>query len=385
MIPFGIHKKQSANPGANVHLLLSVTAICWLAAKITGWKVWVTERTFPVIAPFDFLNNIPSKLHWLFFLCSVALLLLLVIKPANKIFQYSLFFSELCSCILDQNRWQPWEYLYLFILFIFIVNKKNAATIITCFTIILATIYMYSGLHKFNDNFLTSMWDGTILKRFFKIPAWLYHVKLIHYSGYLLPAIESLAGLGLLFSKTKKVSAIILVAMHIFILLLIGPLGLHYNKIVWPWNIAMIIYLYFLFIKKDTAPSQNIALLNKSNKIILLCWTILPALNFIGLWDNYLSWCIYSYNLPLMAICIKDSATATQFHSYLNKKDSLNICDSNALLNIQNWALKEMNVPAYPEERVYKKIEEHWKKSFPLSNVSFVIYYFPFKGVLQTP
>lgn len=385
MIPFGIHKKQSANPDANVHLLLSVTAICWLAAKITGWKVWVTERTFPVIAPFNFLNNIPSKLHWIFFLCSVVLLLLLVIKPANKIFHYILFFSELCSCLLDQNRWQPWEYLYLFILFIFIVNKKNAVTIATCFTVILATIYMYSGLHKFNDNFLTSMWDATILKRFFKIPARLYQIKLIHDGGYLLPAIESLAGLGLLFPKTKKVSAIILVAMHIFILLLIGPLGLHYNKIVWPWNVAMIIYLYFLFIKKNTVPSQNIALLNISNKIILFCWSILPALNFIGLWDNYLSWNIYSSTLPSMAICIKDSATSTQFHSYLNKKDSLQICDGNVLLNIQNWALKEMNVPVYPEERVYKKIEEHWTRAFPLSNVSFVIYYFPLKPVLQTP
>ncbi len=176
-----------------------------------------------------------------------------------------------------------------------------------------------------------------------------------------------------------------LIGMHLFILWLIGPMGLHYNKIVWPWNIAMIIYLYFLFIKNEKTAAQNFALLNVGIKIILLCWSILPALNFIGLWDNYLSWNIYSSTLPNMAICIKDSTTSKQFHFYLNKKDSLNICNGNALLNIQNWAMKEMNVPPYPEERVYKKIEEHWTRDFPLSNVNFVIYYFPFKPVLQSP
>lgn len=105
--------------------------------------------------------------------------------------------------------------------------------------------------------------------------------------------------------------------------------------------------VFFLY-RKDKAPSQNIALLNSSNKIILLCWSILPALNCIDLWDNYFSWCIFSYNQPSMAICIKDSTTATQFHVYLNKKDSLNMRDGNALLNIQNWALKERKVPSYP-------------------------------------
>ena len=85
-----------------------------------------------------------------------------------------------------------------------------------------------------------------------------------------------------------------------------------------------------------------------------------------------------------MAICIRDSATSKQFRPYLNKKDSLNFCESNTLLNIQNWARKEMNVPPYPEKRIYKKIEKYWTISFPLSNVNFVIYYLPFKPELPT-
>ena len=210
------------------------------------------------------------------------------------------------------------------------------------------------------------MWDTMILKRFFKLPALINTNKWMHYSGYILPLIESLAGIGLLFYKTKKIAAIMMIVMHLFILLWIGPMGVHYNKIVWPWNIAMIMFLYFLFIKNEKIVVLNVVSLNSRNKIILLCWSILPALNFIGLWDNYLSWNIYSSTLPNLAICIKDSATSKQFHAYLNKKDSLNICDGNALLNIQNWAMKEMNVPPYPEERVYKKNRRTMDKRFPL-------------------
>lgn len=143
------------------------------------------------------------------------------------------------------------------------------------------------------------------------------------------------------------------------------------------------VLIFFLYKKLENSITK-FWYLNGRNKIILLCSSILPALNFTGLWDNYLFWNIYTSALPNMAICIKDSATSKQFHPYLIKKDSLNFCESNTLLNIQNWAMKEMNVPPYPEKRIYKKIEKYWTRFFPLSNVNFVIYYLPFEPVLPT-
>ena len=115
---------------------------------------------------------------------------------------------------------------------------------------------MYSGLHK-NDTFLNSRWSTMILKRFFKITALAYIMKWIYYSGYILSVIESFAGISLLFFKTRKAAVVTLMGMHFFILLLIGPFGLHYNKVVWPWNIAMIMYLYFFFIKNEKTAAQN--------------------------------------------------------------------------------------------------------------------------------
>ncbi|CAN5405209.1 hypothetical protein BH11BAC5_BH11BAC5_12720 [soil metagenome] len=161
------YKKWLAAWPVSANLLLSLIAFCWLSAKIIGWKVWVTERTFPVIAPLYFLNYTPSAVHWILLSASIALLVLLTIKPGNKYVQYSLFFSEIASCLLDETRWQPWEYSYLFILGIFIFNRTKQAQVATCLVIVLATVYTYSGLHKFNENFMTNMWQTTILKHFF--------------------------------------------------------------------------------------------------------------------------------------------------------------------------------------------------------------------------
>ena len=69
----------------------------------------------------------------------------------------------------------------------------------------------------------------------------------VHYAGLALPMFEILAALGLLFAKNKQRYALLLIAMHIFILIFLSPLGINYNSIVWPWNVLMILYLIILF------------------------------------------------------------------------------------------------------------------------------------------
>jgi hypothetical protein len=373
------YKKWFAERPAPAHLLLSLIAFCWLSAKLIGWKVWVAERTFPVIAPFDFLDHTPASVHWILLGLSAILLLLIIIKPGNIYLQCTLLFSEIASCLLDETRWQPWEYLYLFILGIFIINRNKQAQVAACLVIVLATVYTYSGLHKFNESFMTNMWQMTILRRFFKLPHVIYKAGWAHYLGYLLPFIETITGLGLLFTKSKKAAAFLLIGMHIFILLLIGPTGLHYNKIVWPWNVVMILSLYFLFIRNQKISIVEWHRLEIQNKIILVAWAVLPALNFIGFWDNYLSWNLYSSRIPRMIICIKDTAATTPLRNYYSGNHASKICNGNGLLNVQDWALREMAVPPYPEERVYKRMEVQWNKTYPSAHADFVIYYSPLK------
>ena len=79
--------------------------------------------------------------------------------------------------------------------------------------------------------------------------------------------------------------------------------------------------------------------------------------------------------LEPMIFCIKDTGEIEELQPYLNKTDTYNLCNGEAMVNLQTWAMREMNVPPYPEIRVYKKIEKNWPDNHPGSTTLFVYFY----------
>lgn len=349
--------------------LLRVTCFFWLMAKLIGWKVWLSYRLFPVISPADFLH-VPATIHLLLFVISLICLISITIIPYRKGLWLLLFLVELLSCALDQNRWQPWEYQYLFTLLVFIIYKNKPERIIASLACILIATYFYSAVNKINNGFLVRIWGNMILRDFFKMGETKIQDYMLYYAGYLLPLIELTGCIGLLFPSTKKIGAYILITMHVFNLIILGPFGLQYNKIVWPWNVAMIILLWIIFVRHDT---KTKFIWIKANKLVAVCWVILPALHFAGFWDSYLSSALYSGNTSSMIICVNDNISNLPVAKFFNKHNLLNVCKNGHQLSIQNWALEEMNVPVYPEERVYRSIKKDWLNKYPSLNTEFYI------------
>jgi hypothetical protein len=351
--------------------LLRITCFFWLLAKLIGWKVWLPFRTFPVVPPTAYLH-VPAPVHVVLFAASLICLIVITINPYKKKLWLALLIAELFSCALDQNRWQPWEYQYLFILFVFIVHKDKDDYIIPSIACILIATYFYSAINKFNNGFLSSVWSDMILHRYFKISKVTLQNHTLYYAGYLLPVIELASCIALIFPSTKKTAACLLIAMHVFILAMLGPFGLHYNKIVWPWNILMIVMLWMIFIKHDAKTRFS---WKKTNRLVAWCWIVLPALQFAGLWDSYLSYNLYSGNNASMVICVNDSISNLPEAGFFDKRNSLAACGDGHQLNIQNWAMNEMNVPAYPEERIYSYIKKDWLNKYPSLHSEFYIRY----------
>ena len=94
-------------------LLIKLTALFWIFAKILSCKLWLTDRLFPIIPPFDFSPNLPNEVHFVIFLVSIFGLVSLVIFTTKKEIVLLVLITELASCLLDQMRWQPWEYQYI--------------------------------------------------------------------------------------------------------------------------------------------------------------------------------------------------------------------------------------------------------------------------------
>lgn len=236
-----------------------------------------------------------------------------------------------------------------------------------------AAIYIYSGLNKFTPGFLASEWAALILRDFLHLPASIINKRPVYYSGYLLSIIETAAGIGLLFHRSRQKSAIVLLAMHTFILIVFGYAGLKRNVSIWPWNVAMICYLYLFFIKNNIAAFDIPALVSRRNVAVAVSWGILPALCFLGWWDNYFSANLYSGRQPYMLICIGNPERAPQLAPYM-EHDNNNICHGQQMINVNKWAYKELNAPPCPQYRVFGKIKTSFEQKFPGGASRFIAY-----------
>ena len=282
---------------------------------------------------------------------------------------------EIISCLLDMNRWQPWEYLYLTLVVISIVFYKNNRRRYTAVAFVLWSTYFFSGLSKFNSGFLTSIWEKMILIQFLHLPSAFAHSRLLHLTGFVIPLIEIMGAMLLLFASTQKKGAAILIATHVFNLIFLGPLGINYNKVVWPWNAVMIVLLAAIYIKNDVKINWKI-MLHKHLLWLLILWGVLPLTHLFGLWDTYLSSSLYSGKTKHLNICVDTLVNSypQALQPFINKTSSKIYCASGVQISATKWSMTELNVPCYPEERVYKKLAENLRKQYPNASFHFVVY-----------
>ena len=130
---------------------------------------------------------------------------------------------------------------------------------------------------------------------------------------------------------------------------------------IWPWNVAMVAFDLILFWRAPDNPCL-LAVVKPGGStfraVVLVLFAFMPALNFVGVWDSYLSASLYSGSTEEGYVYTTDGLSRTFSTSIFDK------------------AMDEMNVPAYPEERVYKKVfAEMWcEKPLSLPKAILVVY-----------
>ena len=291
--------------------------------------------------------------------------MLLFIFSGNKKVAWILFAAEILSCVCDQNRWQPWEYQFLFMTAAYLVVKDRDRLRIN-WQLIIAGIYFFSGISKCSSAFIHDIWQNLILHHFFGVAEpgkWLLR------AGYVLPVAEMLAGIGLLTGRMRRLSVWFLTAMHLFILTGFGPFGLAINSVIWAWNIAMPVILFLLFYSSPLR-YQRKYFLKPFTSVTLLLWWIMPWLQLAGYWDKYLSSVLYSGGVEQLYICSDDVAAMKQFSSLFEQNKNV---PCNTSLSIYKWSMAEMNVPPYPELRIYRAVAKEWMKKYPEKNSKFML------------
>jgi hypothetical protein len=348
-----------SGPMSRIFLLKAVVTVVFCLGLAMSSHLWIGPRSYPFAPVLDFLLQIGPLLEYLLFAILFALAAAMLVSARPQKFIAAFLGVIVIFCLLDQTRWQPWVFLYGFLLATLalfswdsddLAGRNQALNIAR---LIMAGTYLFSGLQKINQNFMQSDFPWIVSPITNAIPA---AALPLHWLGMAAPFIQVAFALGLLTRRFRRISLVAAVAMHVFILGMFGPLGLDWNNIIWPWTAAMAVLDVLLFAGRQDFSWRDIvwSRRNPYHIGILVVFVGLPLLSFVNLWDSYLSAALYSGNTTEAEIYTNDRGRdflPERIRAYL-----AHTADDTNVINIQRWAIEDLNVTPYPEVRVYKTI-----------------------------
>lgn len=367
---FAAHRYGISKLFDRILLTKVVLFLVLLVSFLASYPLWLSERPYPQVPLFSFLPVIAFPFDYIIFTAMLILLIISFIKISSR--KYLIAFVSILGIyfLFDQSRLQP-EFYQFFLLSIGVSlypwtvsnTHKKKVMLATC-CIIISSIYIYSGLQKANIIFITGVYPWFVQPAIQFFPITIQRVILN--LGFLVPIIETGIGIGLLTKKFRTLAIGGAICMHLFILFSLGPFGHNWNSVVWPWNIAMCCFVIILFWDTETLAISTLVkpLLPVCAILAVLC-LVLPAFSFINLWDSYLSASLYSGNTEMAQIQIPATSIHTlnpQIKKYIQKAGN-----KYYVLDISSWSYGVMNVPSYPEDRVFKGITKAFCKNMPLS------------------
>jgi hypothetical protein len=342
--------------------LIKLTVLVGLLASILlSHNLWAGDRWFPKTTFIQDYFGVPYPYDFI----QLGVLILLIIfsfSTQKKLPTILLILFSMYMCFDDQNRLQPWFYNYILILFVLLFYKyrvdesNNYTTVFISLQLLIALIYIFSGIQKMNSSFvpdtfqwMISSFDSILSKR---------QIGIITKFGYVIPYFELSVGVLLLFKQLRFIIVPLVILMHVLILVMLGPAGKSYNSVIWPWNIIMIALVLLLFADVKQERFFDIAFLFKglSFYIVITLMLIFPIFSLNNQYDSYLSSSLYSSNLNDCHLILTDKAY-NRLPNYIKA-----FCKTNQnrnVLYIKKWVEGELNVPCVPEYRIFKNTHRY--------------------------
>lgn len=350
---------MTLNDESIINIIRKIVSLCFIVGILLSFNLWHSDRQFPLIPVFNSFTFLSTSINYgiLFLLiCSLSV----TFFSSNRKFVMASLGILTFLVLQDQTRLQPWTYIYMLMLIPYLLKDRAGTSNvkINYFQILFIGIYIWSGIHKLNPNFIEVTFRSMLIFLFKMDNASILDSLLLF--GYSIPILEIGIGLLLIFRNTRKVGVVLAIISHCFIVLFIAFAGELTNSVVYPWNIAMSLCVFFLFYKQENkiGIQKKSPLIIKLLHVFIICIAlVLPSLNFIGKWDAYLSFSFYSAKIKNYYIVVKDNDTSKNdtdlYKEYFRDIEGVS---GGKIIDLNQWSYKELNVPFYPEKRIFNKV-----------------------------
>lgn len=328
-----------------------------LLGMLASVKLWLTARAFPlmpVAAWFPKLTQ-PWDVVVLVALLVALLVAVRLYRPAVLIFLIGAVFLY-CA---DQNRGQPWFYLYCVLMLLTLLPENSAMA--AC-RVVVSAVYVWAAIQKFGPDYQRLVVPYMMQPVANWLPANLASVaKTVLTAG---PAVELFIGVGVWIPFLRRAAILAAVGVHGVALLILGPLGHNYNLVVWPWNLTMVLLVVVLF--PPVKLGENLRALRGSLRAtgVTALVTLLPVLSYFGRWDSYFSFALYSGNtatadLFMVPSMVQRLPEPLRRFAHPLHEDVLKVnpgLRGLSVFDMQSWSQAELGVPPIPEPRAYRVI-----------------------------
>jgi len=354
-----------------------VVAAGFLAALVLAPKLWLNDEFY---GPVSILGEWPQlifPLDWMFFLVIGGLLV--PIALSSRWGKWIAIWSAVVflRAIWDRMIWQPYFYQYFFMLVLLgwggegwptwrtSTRRKRGSRSpavspgvgLNACRIVMAGIYFWSGISKFNHRFLHGGARHLLLPL---CPVWV--VEIIEPFGWGIALMEVVIGVGMVFSSTRLPAAVMAALMHVGILLSIGPTGINYNAVVWPWNITMIVLLGLLFWRgSDNMTGMAFAPAHRRRSIVAtVFFLLLPGLSYLGFWPYYVSFRLYSGMSRDAWVFVSDDLKQRLPEDVQSELRPVSRGQLDWRLRLNHWSEGRLGAFAPPERRIYLHVADRF-------------------------
>lgn len=337
----------------------------WLTLLAVTWPLWTPQTRFPAIPWFGFLTEVPGALDWICLAGMVGGLAILLLRPSSSTWPWWVVIAAaVVSISLDQNRLQPWA--YQFVLMGLVIAGSQDPVRSHLLRLLVLSIYLYSALSKLNLPFIDGL-GNLFLKSGLGIvgiqgDAW---AESLRWLAVLFPLGELLAFVLLTagwwrWRRARLAGVCIGTAMHLGLLLLVGPWGLNHSWGVLLWNLFFVGQLFLLFAVVESVPTSEDKPLKRLahfrreapwGLLVTSLAILLPMLEPLGYFDHWPGWALYSSHVSQADVILPEytqERLTPEIRHYLVPVDD---AGTRYRLEMGGWSLQELGVPAYPQAR----------------------------------